>query len=140
MVSSTWHAINDFSCASIFVRKFSTNASAKVKQINHNQQSGLSAVSKVFPPILYYSFQGEWVVKTTASSLIPLLTFLKRHTATQYRQLIDLTVIDHPKRKLRFEVVYQLLSIVYSQRLSISVSVTEGQALDSATSVYSSAG
>ncbi len=80
------------------------------------------------------------MVKTTVNSLIPLLTFLKRHTATQYRQLIDLTVIDHPKRKLRFEVIYQLLSITYSQRLSVSVSVTEGQAVDSATSVYSAVG
>ncbi len=146
MISSTWHAINKFSCAAILARKLSTSVpanSAKVTQFNRNQQTALSiisAVSKVFPPIYYYSFQGEWVVKTTVNSLIPLLTFLKRHTATQYRQLIDLTVIDHPKRKLRFEVIYQLLSITYSQRLSVSVSVTEGQAVDSATSVYSAAG
>lgn len=106
------------------------------KQTNQDRGS----LSKVFPPILYYSNHGEWTVKTKAANLLPLLTFLKHHTLTYYRQLIDITAVDHPERKLRFEVVYQLLSITYNQRLSVSVSVPEGVALDSAVSVYPSAG
>lgn len=100
----------------------------------------MHSLAKVFPPILYYSTQGEWVIKTTPTYLLPLLTFLKRHTATYYRQLRDITAIDHPKRKFRFEILYQLLSITYNQRLTVSVFVAEGTALNSATSLFSSAG
>ncbi len=53
---------------------------------------------------------------------------------------MDISAIDHPERKLRFEVVYQLLSITYNQRISVSVSVSEGVAIDSAVSIYPSAG
>ena len=80
------------------------------------------------------------MVKTSPAYLIPLLTFLKLHTATHYRQLRDITAVDQPKRKLRFEVLYQLLSITYNQRLTVSVSVPEGTALTSVTSLFSSAG
>jgi NADH:ubiquinone oxidoreductase subunit C len=55
-------------------------------------------------------------------------------------QLIDLTAVDYPSRKLRFEVIYQFLSITYNQRITISTSVNEGNSLDSITSLYSSAG
>lgn len=110
------------------------------KQFWQPKEFGVHSLAKVFPPILYYSFQGEWVVKTTPAFLIPLLTFLKKHSLTYYRQLRDISAVDHPKRKLRFEVLYQLLSVLYNQRLTVSVSVPEGTAIDSATSVYSSAG
>lgn len=125
---------------------FSTfSASSVVSQPVHSKQAnahvtGVFALATVFPPILYHSSQGEWVVKTTPSYAIPLITFLKRHTATYYRQLRDITAVDQPKRKFRFEVLYQLLSIIYNQRLTVSVSVSEGSALNSVTGLYSSAG
>lgn len=101
---------------------------------------GFKTLSKVFPPILFYSVNGEWTVKVNSNNLVPLLTFLKRHTATSFNQLRDLSAIDYPENKLRFEVVYQLLSISYNQRLSVSVSVSEGYSLKSVTSIYPSAG
>lgn len=117
-----------------------SNNLASVKQLRQGQAFGVHSLSKCFPPILYHSYHGEWVVKTTPAYLIPLLTFLKLHTATYYRQLRDITAVDQPKRKLRYEVLYQLLSITYNQRLTVSVSVAEGTALTSAVSLFSSAG
>ena len=101
---------------------------------------GRVSLKKRFPPILFYAFQGEYVVKTSASYIIPLLTFLKIHTESNYNQLRDITAIDHSKRKFRFEIVYQLLSITYNQRLIVSVSLSEIDSIESVTSIYSSAG
>jgi len=157
----TWNSTN-YSCVRSIVSKFSTSAaknssvvspvvtpvsvassligSYSSKGAELKNASAVQSLAKVFPPILYYSSQGEWVVKTTPTYLIPLLTFLKRHTTTQYHQLRDITAIDYAKRKFRFEVLYQLLSVTYNQRLTVSVAVSEGVALNSATPLFSSAG
>lgn len=36
--------------------------------------------------------------------VIPVLTFLRDHTNTQFRNMIDLTAVDIPSRQNRFEV------------------------------------
>lgn len=80
------------------------------------------------------------MVKTTPQNLIPLITILKHHTGIEFSQLIDLTAVDWPERKNRFEIVYSLLSITNARRLRVSVSVPEGVSITSVTQVYSSAG
>ena len=37
--------------------------------------------------------------------VFPFMEFLKNHTQTQYKVLIDITAVDYPSRKDRFEVV-----------------------------------
>ncbi len=36
--------------------------------------------------------------------IIPVLTFLKDHTNSQFNNMIDLTAVDVPTRQYRFEV------------------------------------
>ena len=36
--------------------------------------------------------------------IVPVLTFLRDHHNAQYRQLVDLTALDVPKKLYRFEV------------------------------------
>lgn len=48
--------------------------------------------------------------------------------------------MDYPERKLRFEVVYILLSLYTAQRVIVSVSIAEGNSLPSTVQLYSSAG
>lgn len=100
----------------------------------------LQALSKIFPPVLTYVANGEAVIKTSPAYLVPLLTFLKHHTGTYYRQLRDQSAVDYPERKLRFEVYYHLLSLTYNNRVTVTVSVSEGYPLESVTSIYPSAG
>lgn len=97
-------------------------------------------LAKRFPDTLFYSVSNGWVVKTTPESLVPLLTFLKHHTKTSFKQLRDLTAIDYFERKLRFEVVYNLLSLENTVRLCVSVSMPETSSLPSVVSIYPSAG
>jgi len=103
-------------------------------------KNSIDYLTKVFPSLISYTTQGECVIITTPKLLPKLVTFLKKHTATKYEQLIDISAIDHPQRKYRFEVVYQLLSLQYNQRLSIVVFTSEAMALESITPIYSGAG
>jgi NADH:ubiquinone oxidoreductase subunit C len=97
-------------------------------------------LKKAFPSILSYTSQGECVIITTPKTLPKLVAFLKNHTATKFEQLIDISAVDHPQRKYRFEVVYQFLSIRYNQRLSVAVFVSEAMSIESISSIYPSAG
>ena len=71
--------------------------------------------------------------------VLPFFTFLKDHTQTQYKVLIDITAVDYPSRAKRFEVVYHLLSLHHNSRLRIKTSVDEMTPVDSLVSLYNSA-
>lgn len=112
---------------------------SKVNSSSNTAVNSLQALSKVFPPVLTYVVNGEAIIKTSPAHLVQLLTFLKHHTGTYYRQLRDQSAVDYPERKLRFEVYYHLLSLTYNNRVTVTVSVAEGFPVESVTSVYSSA-
>ena len=67
----------------------------------------------------------EITIYTSAEYLVPLLSFLKIHTSSQYQMLIDITAVDYPDREKRFEVVYILMSLKYNSRLRVKVCVDE---------------
>jgi NADH:ubiquinone oxidoreductase subunit C len=62
--------------------------------------------------------------------------FLKHHTHTLFSQLIDLSFVDYPERKFRFEVFYLLLSIKYNTRYTITSFTREGAYFDSISNIY----
>lgn len=82
----------------------------------------------------------ELTVNVSLYQLTNILIFLKGSTLFYYEQLRDISAIDHVKSDLRFEVIYQLLSITNCNRLSITAFVSEGASLVSATDIYPSAG
>jgi len=59
---------------------------------------------------------------------------------TQYKILVDITAVDYPSRILRFEVVYNLLSLHYNARLRIKTRLDEITPAFSSTPIYSAAG
>ena len=97
-------------------------------------------LKKAIPSILFTLYEKELTIYVNSVDLLKVMFFLKKHTTSKIEQLIDITAIDYPQRKLRFEVVYQFISITYNQRICISTSVNEGDSIDSLTSFYSSAG
>jgi NADH:ubiquinone oxidoreductase subunit K len=100
----------------------------------------LARLTRLAPSALDRVTKGERRVKTTPTNLLPLLTLLKEHTGREFTQLRDITAVDRPERKRRFEVVYSLLSIRYRQRLRVSVTINELDRLPSVTSLFPSAG
>ena len=87
-----------------------------------------------------YSFEkNEMSFVIYPEYLLPFFDFLKNHTNTQYKMLLDITAVDYPSREKRFEVVYNLLSLQYNSRIRIKTSIDEITPIDSIVSVYNSA-
>ena len=47
------------------------------------------------------------------------MDFLKSHTGTRCKALMDITAVDVPTREKRFEVAYQLLSVEHNSRMRV---------------------
>lgn len=84
--------------------------------------------------------KNELVVIAVRSSILRVLGFLRDDTACLFKQLVDVCAVDYPERQERFEVVYNLLSIKYNQRVRVKVSAAEDTAVPSAVGLFSSAG
>ena len=73
------------------------------------------------------------------NNLIEVMIFLKTHSSTKFKQLIDLTAVDYPERDKRFKMVYLLLSHEKNSRIKIEFDIKEGEILSSLTSIFPSA-
>ena len=80
--------------------------------------------------------KGESEVKVNASDVAAALALFRDDRQASFTQLIDLTAVDYPDRKYRFDMIYQMLSMQNNMRLRLVAAVGEGQAVPSATSVF----
>ena len=105
------------------------------------QTSFDSLVLRMVPKwVSKYTLQtNEMTFTIFPQSVFGFFYFLKNHTATQFKMLVDITAVDYPSRANRFKVVYHLLSLQYNTRLRVKVPVNENIAIDSITSIYPTA-
>jgi NADH-quinone oxidoreductase subunit C len=73
------------------------------------------------------------------NSLLRCLELLRDDSNLKFTILIDLTAVDYPSNIKRFEVVYNLLSIKFNQRLIVKVKVADGENIESASDLFSAA-
>ena len=73
------------------------------------------------------------------NKLIEVMIFLKTHSSTKFKQLIDITAVDYPERDKRFKMVYLLLSHEKNSRIKIEFDIKESEILSSLTSIFPSA-
>lgn len=111
--------------------------SNKIKSVLIEYRNDLK---KFFPQLVGYIVNGELTIKIKSEKILRILNFLKNHTNGQYKLLSDICAVDYPFREKRFEVVYNLLSITYNSRITISISVDEKTPVDSCINLYSAAG
>lgn len=83
---------------------------------------------------------GMLVVEVPAAHIVKTLLFLRDDAKCQFKQLVDICGVDYLNREFRFEVVYQLLSLVHNVRICIKVAAKEDIFVPSAVEVFSSAG
>ena len=84
--------------------------------------------------------QGDATAVIRAEFLTKVIDFLKNDPRLQFDVLVDITAVDYPERKPRFNVVYHLLSIPFKQRLRVKVPVDDGDSsLESLTPWWGSA-
>ena len=103
-------------------------------------QAFLTHLTKMFQPLIVYTVKGELYCKISRNSNKQFLIFLKYHTNTLFKQLIDIYGVDYIEKFQRFEVNYSLLSLVWRRRINVSLNVSELQQVDSILEVYPNSG
>ncbi|WP_428392161.1 NADH-quinone oxidoreductase subunit C [Lichenicoccus sp.] len=83
--------------------------------------------------------QGELVVRTDRASLLSVMTLLRDDPGLRFQQMMDLCGVDFPERAERFDVVYNLLSVVLNQRVRVIVTTDETQPVPSVHRIWPSA-
>lgn len=87
-------------------------------------------------------FEEIFLTKNEIVAIVPLkyiknfMIFLKNHENCKFNLLIDICAVDYPERKKRFEIVYQLLSISYNQRLRIKTYISENIVINSISDIF----
>jgi len=84
-------------------------------------------------------FKNEIILIVIPEILLKIIEFLKLHTSSQYKMLTCISGTDYPEYSNRFEVVYELMSLVYNHRLRIKIYVNELIFVSSLTSLFPSA-
>jgi NADH-quinone oxidoreductase subunit C len=82
---------------------------------------------------------GELCCRVPREALLRVLKFLRDDPKCAFNVLCDICGVDYPERPMRFEVVYNLLSMKLNQRIRIKVDTDEERPVPSAVALYSSA-
>ena len=70
------------------------------------------------------------------SGIIPVITFLKNHHATQFTNIVDIAAVDVPARTNRFEIVYNLLSVRKNARIRVKTYTDDLVPIDSTVPLF----
>jgi NADH dehydrogenase (ubiquinone) Fe-S protein 3 len=84
-------------------------------------------------------YKDELTLYIAPSAVVPVMTFLRDHSATQFKQMVDVCGADYPTRRYRFEVVYHLLSVRYNNRIRVKTYCDEITPVPSVTPLFSGA-
>jgi NADH-quinone oxidoreductase subunit C len=88
----------------------------------------------------YAIHYGELSVRVPREAILETLTLLRDDPQCRFSVLCDICGVDYPDRSLRFEVVYNLLSMTHNLRIRVKLETDEEQAVPSAVGVFSAAG
>ena len=81
----------------------------------------------------------ELMVTAQAEQIAKVVTFLRDDPMCLFKVLVDICGTDYPERPKRFDVVYNLLSLVHNQRIRIKVEADDETPVPSITGVHNSA-
>jgi NADH-quinone oxidoreductase subunit C len=79
---------------------------------------------------------GEVVVHTDVRTLTGLMTTLRDDPRFAFEQMMDLAGVDWPERPMRFDVVYNLLSVSLNQRIRVILQTDATTAVPSVMSIW----
>tara|TARA_Y100000590_G_scaffold4480_1_gene5993 strand:+ start:1035 stop:1664 length:630 start_codon:yes stop_codon:yes gene_type:complete len=71
--------------------------------------------------------------------VISTILFLKTNENCKFKQLVDITAVDYPRRDKRFKIVYLLLSHEKNLRIIININIDEKETVPSITKIFPSA-
>ncbi|PVU88378.1 hypothetical protein BB559_005593 [Furculomyces boomerangus] len=117
------------------------NADPKLKDSDKTLYEFGKYLTSLMPKYIqqYSVWKDELTIYTSPEGLTPVMTMLRDHTQTQYKQLVDVTGADYPDRVNRFESIYNLLSYRYNTRIRVKTYASETSAIPSMAEVFGSA-
>lgn len=91
-----------------------------------SKETILEVVSPVAGRVETVEHRGDLTIIIDKSVLVDVMRELRDNARTQFNQLRDVTAIDwYDRRKPRFDVVYNLYSLVTTARLFVKVGIEE---------------
>nr|YP_010395038.1 NADH dehydrogenase subunit 9 [Phytopythium vexans]YP_010395054.1 NADH dehydrogenase subunit 9 [Phytopythium vexans]DAZ89475.1 TPA_asm: NADH dehydrogenase subunit 9 [Phytopythium vexans]DAZ89491.1 TPA_asm: NADH dehydrogenase subunit 9 [Phytopythium vexans] len=94
---------------------------------------------QVLPIINYTIYKNELCINIPHNKIIPIFFFLKNHTNSQFKLLSEICAVDYINKQKRFEIIYNLLSIRFNNRLKVKILINELQPIDSLADIYKNA-
>ena len=82
---------------------------------------------------------GQLYIDIDVEDIVSTILFLKTNQKCKFRQLIDITAVDFPRKEKRFKIVYLLLSHENNLRLIIKTNIDEKEIIPSITKIFPSA-
>ena len=83
---------------------------------------------------------GELAIRIAREAVLDVLGHLRDDPQCRFTVLCDICGVDYPDRPMRFEVVYNLLSMSQNLRIRLKVETDEESPVPSATGLFSAAG
>ena len=78
-------------------------------------------------------------IEIDIEDLSSTILYLKTNEKCKFKQLIDITAVDYPKKEKRFKIVYLLLSHENNLRIVLNVNINEKVIVPSITKIFPSA-
>jgi NADH-quinone oxidoreductase subunit C len=82
----------------------------------------------------------QLICRVEREALPRVLGFVRDDAKCRFTMLCDICGVDYPDRPLRFEVIYNLLSMSLNQRIRLKLETDEEQPVPSAVGLFSCAG
>lgn len=98
-------------------------------------------IVRIFPSLIFFCFFCDmlYLAYITPVAVYYIFYFLKKHTSCLFNLLLDITAIDYIYSKIRFELVYCLLSVSFTCRFFVKVVVSEFLKISSICRVFTNA-
>ncbi len=82
---------------------------------------------------------GELTLDVVSGAVPALVRFLRDDENCRFSTLVDITAVDWPARKARFDVVYHFLSMYRNHRIRLKAAVREDQIVPSIIDIHPAA-
>ena len=105
-----------------------------VYDLERTVNSGLAAKVKISK----INF-GQLFIEIDIEAVYSTILYLKTNDKCRFKQLIDITAVDYPKKAKRFKLVYLLLSHENNLRILININIDEKTSVPSITKIFPSA-
>jgi len=93
-------------------------------------------IIKVLPIVRFELYNKESCFLIKTHSLTETLLILKTHFKYQYKILTCISGIDYPENLFRFQLVYELLSLKFNNRIRIKILASELSSISSVEDVF----